>query len=136
MKKDVYMLIIKLIINNKLIREEIRNLKLSLGSYRNKDDITDSINDNSSWKLNSPNTLLSYAVPKTVKRSSICQCIIKACVRCFLSNFSFSPNDSASKTMKNIFFISSKKLFSFSRYSNFCIFVFLSFFPVSHCLGD
>ena len=43
MKKDVYMLIIKLIINNKLIREEIRNLKLSLGSYRNKDDITDSI---------------------------------------------------------------------------------------------
>ena len=43
MKKDGYMLIIKLIINNKLIREEIRNLKLSLGSYRNKDDITDSI---------------------------------------------------------------------------------------------
>ena len=43
MKKDVYMLIIKLIINKKLIREEIRNLKLSLGSYRNKDDITDSI---------------------------------------------------------------------------------------------
>ena len=31
------------------------------------------------------------------------------------------------------FFISSKKLFSFSRYSNFCIFVFPSFFPVSHC---
>ena len=104
MKKDVYMLIIKLIINNKLIREEIRNLKLSLGSYRNKDDITDSINDNSSWKLNSPNTLLSYAVPKTVKRSSICQCIIKACARYFLSNFSFSPNDSPSKTMKNVFY--------------------------------
>ena len=28
-----------------------------------------------------------------------------------------------------MFFISFKKLFSFSRYSNFCIFVFLSFFP-------
>ena len=30
-------------------------------------------------------------------------------------------------------FISSKKLFSFWRYSNFCIFVFPSFLPVSHC---
>ena len=33
-----------------------------------------------------------------------------------------------------MFFISSKKLFLFSRYSIFCIFVFLFFFPVSHCL--
>ena len=32
-----------------------------------------------------------------------------------------------------MFFISSKKLFSFSRYSNFCIFLFLYFFSVSHC---
>ena len=32
----------------------------------------------------------------------------------------FPPNDSPSKTVK-MFFISSKKLFSFSRYSNFCI---------------
>ena len=32
-----------------------------------------------------------------------------------------------------IFFISSKKLFSFSRYSNFCNPVFPSFFPVCHC---
>ena len=32
-----------------------------------------------------------------------------------------------------MFFISSKKLFSFLRYSNFCIFVFPAFFPVSHC---
>ena len=30
-------------------------------------------------------------------------------------------------------FILSKKLFSFLRYLNFCIFVFPSFFPVSHC---
>ena len=56
----------------KLIREEIRNIKLSLDSYPNKDNITDSINENSCWKL------LSYVVPETVKRSSICQCIIKA----------------------------------------------------------
>ena len=31
-----------------------------------------------------------------------------------------------------VFFISSKKLFLFSRYSIFCIFIF-RFFPVSHC---
>ena len=52
----------------------------------------------------------------------------KACVCYFLSNFYFSPNDSPSKTTKK-FFISSKKLFFFSRYSNFCIFAFPSFFP-------
>ena len=56
----------------------------------------------------------------------------KACVCYFLSKFYFSPNDSPSKC----FFISCKKLFSFSRYSNFFIFVFpLIFFPVTHCLG-
>ena len=30
--------------------------------------------------------------------------VIKACVRYFLSNFYFSPNDSPSKTMKNVFY--------------------------------
>ena len=53
----------------------------------------------------------------------------KACVRYFLLNFYFSPNDSASKTMKNVFYISFEKLFSFSRYSDFCMSAFLSFFP-------
>ena len=52
--------------------------------------------------------------------------LLKACIRYFLSKFHFSPNDSPSKTM---FFISSKKLCLFSRYSNFFIFVFPSFFP-------
>ena len=61
-----------------LIWEEIRNIKLSLDSYPNQDDIMDSINENSSWKPNLLNTLLSYVVPDTVKRSSICQCVIKA----------------------------------------------------------
>ena len=32
-----------------------------------------------------------------------------------------------------MFFISSKKLFLFSRYLNFCISIFPFFFPVSHC---
>ena len=34
-----------------------------------------------------------------------------------------------------MFFILSKNLFSFWRYSSFCIFVFRSFSPVSHCFG-
>ena len=38
----------------------------------------------------------------------------------------------ALQKLGKMFFISSKKLFSFSRYSNFCNFIFLSFFPVSH----
>ena len=38
----------------------------------------DSINENSCWKPNLLDTLLSYVVPETVKRSSICQCVIKA----------------------------------------------------------
>ena len=50
----------------------------------------------------------------------------------FFWNFYFSPNNRPSKTMKK-FFISSKRLFSFLRYSNFCISVFPSFLPVSHC---
>ena len=45
------------------------------------------INENSSWKPNLLNTLLSYVVPETVKRSSICQCIIKA----LLSRAALSP---------------------------------------------
>ena len=41
----------------------------------------------------------------------------------------------ALQTLWKMFFISFKKLFSFSRYSNFCIFVFSSFFfLVSHYL--
>ena len=52
---------------------------------------------------------------------------IETYVRYFLSNFCFSPKGSPSKTMKNVFFNSSKKLFSFSKYPNFCISVFPSF---------
>ena len=52
--------------------------------------------------------------------------LIKPFVHYFLSNFYISSNDSPSKTM---FFISSKKLFLFSRYSIFCISIFPSFSP-------
>ena len=37
--------------------------------------------------------------------------LFKACVRYFLSNFYFSPNDSPSKTMKNVFYFIEKALF-------------------------
>ena len=61
-----------------LIREEIRNLKLSLDIYSNDNEITDSINEKSCSKPFLLNTLYSYIVPETVKQSSIRQCIIKA----------------------------------------------------------
>ena len=58
----------------------------------------------------------------------------KVCVHYFLSKFHFSPNGSPPETMKNVFYFMWKKVFSFLRYSNFCIFVFPPlFFPVSHC---
>ena len=59
--------------------------------------------------------------------------MVKACIHYFLTNFYFSLNDSPSKTMKDVF-ISYKKLFSFSRYSNFCISIFPLFLTDSHCL--
>ena len=46
----------------KLIREEIRTLKLSLDSYPNKDDITDSIN----WLLETQLAQYTFA-PDTIK---------------------------------------------------------------------
>ena len=36
---------------------------------------------------------------------------LKACVRYFLSNFCFSPNDSPSKTIKDVFYCIQKTLF-------------------------
>ena len=54
---------------------------------------------------------------------------LKACVRYFYQIFISSPNDSPLETMKNVF-ISSKKLFSFLRYSNFCnFFLHIPHFP-------
>ena len=61
-------------------------------------------------------------------------CFFKACVSYFLSNFYFSPRDSPLKTVKNhenVF--SSKKLFSFSNYSDFLFQSSPFFLPVRHC---
>ena len=54
--------------------------------------------------------------------------LFKACVRYFLTNFYYSLMIVLQK-LWNMFFISSKKLFSFSRYSSFCISIFPSFSP-------
>ena len=37
--------------------------------------------------------------------------LFKACVRYFLSNFCFSPNDSPSQTVKNVFLFHPKSSF-------------------------
>ena len=52
--------------------------------------------------------------------------LLKACVCSFLSN-SYFFTKCPPKTMNN--FISSKKFLSFTRYSNFCYFPFLSALP-------
>ena len=47
--------------------------------------------------------------------------------------FSFFYQMIALQKLWKMLFISSKKLFSFSRYSNICISVLLFFLPVGHC---
>ena len=59
--------------------------------------------------------------------------LLKAYVHYFLSNSYFLPNDSPSKTMKNVFLFHLKSPF---RSQHIPIFVFLSsplFLPVRHC---
>ena len=58
--------------------------------------------------------------------------ILKLVSPIFCQIFMFHQIIALQKLWK-IIFISSKKLFSFLRYINFCIFFFPSFFPVSHC---
>ena len=57
-----------------------------------------------------------------------CLTTLKACVRYFLSNFCFFHQMIALQKLWKMLFISSKKLFSFSRYPNICI--FSSSFPL------
>ena len=56
--------------------------------------------------------------------------IPKACLHYFLSNSYFSPNDSPSKAMKNVFYFTKKALLVFKIFNSlyFCL------PPVSHCL--
>ena len=51
-----------------------------------------------------------------------------ACVHYFLSNFYFSPNDSPSKTMKNVFYFIKKALFVLKifKFLYFCLSLFFS----------
>ena len=62
--------------------------------------------------------LLAVIDPLTVVKFKF---LIKACGRYFLSNFCFYEMIGLQKLWK-MFFISSKKLFSFLRYSNFLLF--------------
>ena len=58
------------------------------------------------------------------------------CLLFFIKFFIFHQMIALQKLWK-MFFISSKKLFSFSRYSNFCIFRFSPIIsPASHCFRD
>ena len=61
----------------------------------------------------------------------------KACVRYFLSNFYYSPNDSPSKTMKNVFYFIFlfQALFVLEIFKVFYFRLPLFFSPVSHCFG-
>ena len=59
----------------------------------------------------------------------------EACVRYFLTNFYFFYQTIDLQQLWMIFFISSKKLFLLSRYSNFCISVFASFSPCQSLLS-
>ena len=57
----------------------------------------------------------------------------KACVRYFISNFHFSPNDSISKTMENAFYFTLKALFVLEMFQVFVASSSPRFFPISHC---
>ena len=75
------------------------------------------------WNLDMQSELKLYEFDVAKKMFSALNTLIlktKACVRYFLSNF-FHQMIPLQKLWK-MFFISSKKLFSFSRYSDFCIF--------------
>ena len=60
--------------------------------------------------------------------------IFKACVHYFSTNFHFSPNDSLSKTMKDVFYFIQKAFFLLSSYPIFCISIFPSFSPCQSLL--
>ena len=88
------------------------------------------------WKcVFGPNFLLWIEIllenqVSSVSNERITTQYFKGCVCYFISNFYFSPNYSPSKTMKNVFCFILKSS-PFSRYSNFCMFVFPPFFLLS-----
>ena len=78
------------------------------------------------WNLDMQSELKLYEFDVAKKMFSALNTLIlktKACVRYFLSNFYFFTKwYLVLQNLWKMFFISSKKLFSFSRYSDFCIF--------------
>ena len=83
---------ISCVMNNelKLLTDWLRANKLSLNESKTK------------LLIFRPHRNLNITVPN-----------IKACFRYLLSNFYYSPNDSLSKTMKNVFYFMYKALFVF-----------------------
>ena len=74
----------------------------------------------------------AVALPR-FKDCIVLYCIVSYCiVLYFLTNFYFSPDASPSKTMEDVF-ISSKKLFLFSKYSNVFTSISPLFLLVSNC---
>ena len=71
-------------------------------------------------------TLFLYGIKKNESKT------IKLVSAIFYQLF-ISPQMIADQKLWKMLFISFKKLFLFSRYSNFCICIFPSFLPVSHC---
>ena len=89
------------------------------------------------WNLDLPPTLHrggggGEGGEEKVSFPCCCCFYFNACDCYFYQTFIFSAYDSTWKTMKNTFF-SLKKLFLFSRDLNFCISIFPSFLPASHC---
>ena len=62
--------------------------------------------------------------------------VLKSCVRYFLSKFYFSPNDSPSKTMKNVFYFIEKALFIVEIFKSLYIHLLLFFSPSAIALED
>ena len=90
-----------------------------------------------SHSINWPNfivwlTLLHEILNNTCIHDGVLYCLLKSVRAIFYQFFIFYQMIALQKLWK-MFFISSKKLFSFSRYSIFYVFVFPSFFSVSHC---
>ena len=71
----------------------------------------------------------------SLERSHTFWQLFRACVRYFLSNFYFSPNDSLLKIMKNVFF-HLKRSFRFRDIQGLVFSSSPLFLPVSHCFTD
>ena len=73
-------------------------------------------------------------IPQNISEYRICERMwFKPCVRYCFSNFYFSPNDSHSEIMKNVFLFHQKTSVHSQDIQIFLFFSAPLFFPVSHC---